>query len=94
MSEHILVSADVAEKKHTKEIRIIVNGEPKVIESDLVSYEQVVSLAYSTPPAPDTRFTVTFRNAEERKEGSLIPGGTVEVKKGGTIFNVTATGKS
>ena len=79
---------------HQHESRIIVNGEPKTVESDVVSYDEVVKLAYPAPPAPNTRFTVTFRNAKEPKEGSLAPGGSVEVKKDGTIFNVKATGKS
>ena len=82
------------EAGHHKEIRIIVNGEPKTVQSEVVSYDEVVKLAYPTPPGPDTRFTVTFRNARKPKEGSLAPGGSVEVKKDGTIFNVKATGKS
>ena len=94
MSESIAAVAGVADEKHTKEIRIIVNGEPKVVESGIVLYEQVVRLAYPTPPSPDTLFTVTFRNAKAPKEGSLAPGGTMEVKREGTIFNVKATGKS
>lgn len=87
-------TAAVDEAAHTKEIKIIVNGEPKTVESEVVSYDQVVKLAYPDPPAPDTRFTVAFRNAKEPKEGSLAPGGSVEVKKDGTIFNVKTTGKS
>ena len=88
-------TATLAEREnHPKDVRIIVNCEPKVVESEVVSYEQVVRLAYPTPPSPDTRFTVTFRNAKEPKEGSLAPGRTVVVKREGTIFNVKATGKS
>ncbi len=94
MPENTSASTQVAEEKHIKEIRIIVNGEPEAVESDIISYEQIVTLAYPTPPSPNTYFTVTFRNAEGRKEGSLAPGQTVEVKKEGTIFNVTPTGKS
>lgn len=94
MFENTVAATNSVEEKHSTEIRIIVNAEPKVVQSDIVSYEQVVSLAYPTPPAPGTRFTVAFRNAEQPKEGSLAPGGTVKVKKDGTIFNVKATGKS
>jgi hypothetical protein len=94
MSESTAAATGVADEKHTREIRIIVNGEPKIVESEIVSYEQVVRLAYPAPPSPDTLFTVTFRNAQEPREGSLAPGGTVEVRQGGTIFNVKATGKS
>ena len=94
VSENNADAVNVAEKQHIKEIQIIVNGAPNVIASDIVSYEMVVNIAYPVPPSPDTRFTVTFRNAKEPKEGSLAPGGTVEVKQHGTIFNVKATGKS
>jgi hypothetical protein len=74
---------------------IIVNAVEHSIETEIISYEQVVSLAYPTPPTPDTVFTVTYRKAKEpNHEGSLAPGQSVEVKKKGTIFNVKATGKS
>ncbi len=59
-----------------------------------MSYEEVVKLAYPTPPSPDTRYTVTYRNAKGPKEGSLAPGQSVEIKEEGTIFNVKATGRS
>ena len=88
------MSPDVTEEKHAKRIQIIVNGQPHVIEDDIVSYEQVVNLAFPVPPSPNMRITVSFRNAKEPKDGTLIPGGTVEVKKHGSIFNVTATGRS
>ena len=74
---------------------IIVNAVEHSIETETISYEQVVSLAYPTPPTPDTLFTVTYRKAKEpNHEGSLAPGQSVVVKKKGTIFNVKATGKS
>lgn len=74
---------------------IIVNAVPDTVESPLVSYEQVVRIAYPTPPSPDTRFTVTYRKAvAPNHEGSLVAGQSVEVKKKGTIFNVKATGRS
>lgn len=73
---------------------IVVNGELKVVDSETVTYEQVVAIAYPTPPTPGTRFTATYRNAQHPHEGSLAPGGSVEVKKEGTVFNVRATNKS
>jgi Multiubiquitin len=73
---------------------VIVNGQQHTVEPQIVSYEEIVKLAYPTPPSPDTRYTVTYRNAKEPKEGSLAPGQSVEVKKEGTIFNVKATGRS
>ena len=80
--------------QHQKQADIIVNGTEYTVDSVTVSYEEVVKLAYPTPPGPDTRFTVTYRKAKEPHEGSLAPGQSVEVKHKGTIFNVTPTTKS
>jgi len=85
------VADEAADHKH---FVIIVNGEQKPVESRSVSYEEVVKLAFPTPPSPETRFTVSYRKAEKPHEGSLAPGQSVEVKKEGTIFNVKPTGKS
>lgn len=94
MSESTAAASEAAEGKKDKDIRIIVNGEPKTVEDEQVSYEEVVKLAYPTPPFPDTMFTVTYRNAKKPKEGTLVEGQSVEVKKNGTIFNVKATDRS
>lgn len=77
-----------------KVITIIVNAEQKPVPSRDVSYTEVVALAYPTPPSSDTTFTVTYRNAVEPKEGSLVNGQSVRVREEETIFNVRATGKS
>lgn len=77
-----------------QEAVIVVNGTQTTVPSRDVSYEEVTKIAFPTPPAPETRYTVTFRNAQKPKEGSLPPGQSVETKKEGTIFNVKATGKS
>lgn len=75
-------------------IRIIVNGEPKTVISPVVSYTEVTTLAYPTPPQPNTIYTVTYRNAVSPREGSLVDGQSVEVREEGTIFNVRPSGKS
>ncbi len=88
-------AAQHEKSKEEKEVVIVVNAQPHEIDSLTVSYEQVVKLAYPTPPGPDTYFTVTYRKAKEpQHEGSLAPGESVEVKKKGTVFNVTPTNKS
>jgi Multiubiquitin len=81
-------------KKPDKSYEIVVDGTPHTVEDDTVTYEQVVAIAYPTPPNADTKFTVTFYKAHDPKEGTLKPGGSVEVKKHGTVFNVKATIKS
>lgn len=82
------------EAARTKEFEIVVNATKHEVGSKDVSYEQVVKIAYPTPPSPDTLFTVSYRNAKQPKEGSLTAGHSVEVKREGTIFNVKATGRS
>lgn len=92
MTENNAGAEDAAQHK---EIIIIVNAERKTVPSRAVSYDEVVALAYPTPPSPDTRFTVIYRNAlEPNREGSLVEGQSVTVKEEGTIFNVRATNKS
>jgi hypothetical protein len=94
VSESTAAAGEAAEEKHDKAFRIILNGEPQTVESETVTFEQVTTLAYPTPPFPETQFSVTFRNAKEPKEGRLVEGQSVEVKRNGTIFNVKATDKS
>jgi len=82
-------------KTQHKEITIIVNAQPKTVPSQTVSYNEVVALAYPTPPAPGIIYTVTYENAiRPNHEGSLVEGQSVTVKEKGTIFDVTPTNKS
>jgi len=78
-----------------KETEIIVNARPREVEGNVVTFEQVVELAFpATPPDPNTVFTMTYRGAVSKPhEGELGAGGKVQVRKG-TIFNVTKTTKS
>lgn len=79
----------------TKHYDVVVNGRPKVITTDEVTFEQLLALAFDpVPDGPNWVFTVTYRRGHGNKpEGSLLPGDSVKVKKG-MIFNVTATDKS
>jgi len=74
---------------------IIVNTEPKTVEKAVLSFHDVVKLAYpAANSSPMMIYTVTYKKAvAPMHQGSLVPGGTVEVKNG-TIFNVTETDKS
>lgn len=92
MAETVTAVTDEAARRDW--FAVIVNGQQHTVDSRIVSYEEVVKLAYPIPPSPDTRYTVTYRNAEEPKQGSLAPGHSVEIKNEGTIFNVKATGRS
>jgi methyl coenzyme M reductase gamma subunit len=92
MSVNVEPAVEVDHRDH--QFLVVVNAVQHTVEAERLTYEQVVKLAYPQPPAPGVRFTVTFRKAKEPHEGSLAPGQAVEVKKSGTVFNVTPTSKS
>lgn len=81
-------------KGHNKEVTIIVNGRQKVVTKDELSFDEIVALAFDSPPTGDNIiFTITYRRGHGNKEGTLAQGDTVKIKNG-MIFNVTATNKS
>jgi hypothetical protein len=72
-----------------------VNGRQNKWPAKTISFDDVVRLAFDTPPTgPNILFTVTYRKGTGHKpEGSLVAGHSVPVKEG-MIFNVSATDKS
>jgi hypothetical protein len=78
-----------------KEIEIIVNARKKETVETKLSFDEVVKLAYESPPAgANVLFTITYRNGpKENPEGTLTAGHSVRIKKG-MVFNVTPTDKS
>lgn len=86
---------EVEDAANRTEFAFVVNGKLAVVPHQEVSWTELVAIAFPVWPSPDTMFTVTYRNAKGPKhEGILVEGGVVEVKKQGTIFDVTPTGKS
>jgi len=83
------------EAKDHKEFTIIVNGREHKVSADVLTFADVVKLAFPNPPTGDNvMFTVTYRNADsDKREGTLVEGKTVTIKNG-TIFNVTTTTRS
>jgi hypothetical protein len=75
---------------HDKEVNIIVNGRPRKVENENMSFEEVVALAF-TPLPPNALFTVTYSHGNQG--GSLTAGKTVQIRNG-MKFDVTETGKS
>lgn len=74
---------------------IFVNSREESVNDERVTFEQVVQLAFPGPHGPNIEFSMTYRNAASKPTaGELGPGGSVEAKKHGTIFNVTKTDKS
>jgi hypothetical protein len=75
---------------------IIVNTEPVVVDHDLLTFDEIVKIAFPViPTGTDPQFTVSFEHAESKPHaGDLAEGGTVTVKKHGTIFDVAHTNRS
>jgi hypothetical protein len=78
-----------------KTYTIFVNGQKKVVTTKTVTFEEIVKLAYPTPPTGENiLYTVSYEDGPHANpQGSLKAGGSVKVKDG-MIFNVTATDKS
>lgn len=75
---------------------IVVNSVEETVLDKHVTFEQVVKLSHpNAPPETNVKFSMTYRNAASLPHaGELGEGGSVEVKKKGTIFNVTRTVQS
>lgn len=82
--------------KPEKGYLIKLNSRDYVLEGPVATYEQIVSLEFQYPPAnPNTIYSMTYRHAASKPHaGELAAGGSVTVKKKGTVFNVTPTDKS
>lgn len=74
---------------HSGEYNVVVNGKAKKVDHQVLTFQEVVTLAFPTPPvAGDIIYIVTFHNADqEPKNGSLVEGNTVTVRNG-TQFDV------
>ena len=71
------------------------NGRTREVPGRSVTFEQVVELAFPGKHAETIVFSMTYRHAASAPHaGELGPGGTVQVKPTGTVFNVTRTDKS
>ena len=84
------------EEKKPEEFKIIVNGTEDTVTNDAVTFNQLTEIAFPGHPVnPDIVFSVTFEKAESKPHhGTLAAGGTVTVKKHGTVFDVTQTNRS
>ena len=73
---------------------IVVNGRPRVVTTNEISFAEVIALAENLPTGENVVFTITYRRGHGNKpEGTLTEGKSVKVKEG-MIFNVRATDKS
>lgn len=89
------IAAEERKKSKDKDYEIVVNGTPFVVEDEVVTYEQIVGLAFPNGD-PGVRYSVAFRKAKGGHGGSgtLPVGGAVRVKETGTSFDVTPTTRS
>ena len=81
--------------RDNKPVSIVVNGRPKEVTTEEVTFDELVDRAFDDPArGPQIVFTITFRNAGGRfEEGELDEGQRVKVKDG-TVINVTRTDQS
>lgn len=83
----------LAKNKH--EITIFINGEEKIVKKEVISYEEVIILAYGRYDSSEgVTYTVTYyKGQSHHPNGILVEGQSVMVKKGMRI-NVTKTNRS
>lgn len=86
------MSEQFEQSTHESRYEIFINGERKVVDKALLTYEEVVYLAFPSHD-PQNIYSVSFERAEEPREGELVAGQEVQIKNG-TQFDVTLTGKS
>ena len=86
------MSDEATSQAHDKDYQILVNGSHKTVESETLTFDQVVDLAFPDHD-PQTIFSVTFEKAKEPREGELLEGQSVVIKDG-TEFDVVDTGRS
>ena len=72
---------------------IIVNAKRHSWKDEIISYVQVINLAFPSTHGPNEIFTVQYSSPKGNCEGTLVKDKEVAVK-GGMVFDVTRTDKS
>lgn len=88
-------TADPRNHGTQKSVTIVVNGKQKVVAKDFISFDDVIALAFDTPPSGDgVQFSVTYtKGHNDEPKGSLVEGQSVKAKEG-MEFDVTPTNRS
>lgn len=82
-----------ARVEHHGPFNIVVNGRRKTVAELVLTYQQVVLLAFPDGPfGPKINYTVTYAY-HHGDEGSMVEGSSVKVKEG-MVFNVSRTDQS
>jgi len=88
------MEASDAGHEGSNQVRIVVNTREYSVPKGKITFDQVVKLAYPTPPGPDTVYTVSYtKGPHENPTGTLVEGQSVEVRDG-MVFSVSATNRS
>ncbi|WP_426626105.1 multiubiquitin domain-containing protein [Leifsonia sp. McL0607] len=82
----------MAHEDHVKTYKVFVNGVEKVVDHEVLTYEEVVRL-FIAQPVEGTIYAVSFEHGKEPKEGELVAGQSVTIKQN-TEFDVDDTGRS
>lgn len=80
------------DKKPDKTFKVFVNGAEKTVDHDVLTYDDVVRLAFAEP-TPGTIYSVSFEKAKEPHRGDLVQGQSVTIKNN-TELDVDDTGRS
>ncbi|WP_224974160.1 multiubiquitin domain-containing protein [Acinetobacter oleivorans] len=91
MSQH-LESGKGNQGHHDKYINIIVNARPKKVDSDRISYEEVLELAFPGEVDPNIVYTVAYVGPQT-PDGTLVAGQSVTIRNG-MKFDVNKTNRS
>ena len=78
---------------HKAEYNVVINGDPKVVHGQKMSFDHVVELAFpGASHGGNIRYTVGY-STPDGTEGSLVRGQNVDLVEG-MIFDVDNTDKS
>jgi Multiubiquitin len=83
------------QEKQTKQVTVIFNTRPKLINKERISFDEVIAYSFDTPPSGDgVQFTVQYTHGHvDKPKGTLVEGESVKVKDG-MEFDVTPTNRS
>ncbi len=78
-----------------KQVTIYLNGTPKTVKKERLTFEEIVALAFDNPPTGEgVQFTVQYSRVQSsNSKGNLVEGQSVQVKEG-MEFDVTPTNRS
>jgi hypothetical protein len=77
-----------------KPVTIYINGTPKVLQKERLTFDEIVALAFTSVPSGDgVQFTIQYSRGHSDSKGSLVEGQSVQIKEG-MEFDVTPTNRS